>query len=209
MNGKLIILEGPDGVGKTTIAQEIIKRHPDFHYFAFPGHEEGTIGRLVYDLHHDPAAFGVFRLPPSTLQTLHVAAHLDAVINILHPALWKSGQNVILDRSFWSTWAYGMAAGLDETFLRKLIALEAQCWEDNGIRADLMLLITRNKPIERDNDRAWKMARHFYVNYSMPEDLQRSFHKFAVIANEFSLSETMGNIFAELERIDIHDKQLA
>jgi dTMP kinase len=81
--GKLIVFEGPDGVGKSTLSQALAKKLTEVNilceHLAFPGKEEGTIGRLVYDLHHNPNAFGLHKVTPASLQALHIAAHLDAI----------------------------------------------------------------------------------------------------------------------------------
>ncbi len=81
--GKLIVFEGADGAGKTTLIQAIFDSLREVgvkvERLAFPGAEAGTIGRLVYDIHHQPESFGVGAITPASLQTLHVAAHIDAI----------------------------------------------------------------------------------------------------------------------------------
>ena len=111
--GQLIVFEGPDGVGKSTLSQALIKKLTDIdlpcEYLTFPGKEAGTIGRLVYDLHHDPEMFGLGKVTATSLQTLHIAAHLDVIEQRIQPAL-NEGQWVVLDR-FW--WVYvGLRAGV-------------------------------------------------------------------------------------------------
>ena len=80
--GKLIVFEGPDGVGKSTLAKEVAAvlsgRGTPCDLLAFPGREPGTLGWHVYQLHHDPGLFGIANIPPASLQLLHVAAHLAA-----------------------------------------------------------------------------------------------------------------------------------
>ncbi len=89
--GCLIVFEGPDGVGKTTLAKalvkELIRRGTRCDYFSFPGRDPGTLGRLVYEVHHDPGKFGIHHIDPTSLQVLHIAAHLDAIRGRLLPAL--------------------------------------------------------------------------------------------------------------------------
>src|SRR5919205_3641476 len=105
-HGKLIVIEGPDGVGKTTIANELSLRLNDIgqecKVIAFPGNEPGTIGELIYRIHHDPTQFGVKQVTPTALQALHVAAHLAAIELSILPIL-RTGQYVVLDRFWWST----------------------------------------------------------------------------------------------------------
>jgi len=61
--GKLIVFEGPDGSGKSTLVQ----RTKDLlnstglacDCLSFPGHERGTLGHLVYRVHHTPEEVGL------------------------------------------------------------------------------------------------------------------------------------------------------
>src|SRR5262245_56005624 len=89
--GRLIVFEGPDSVGKSTLAREVAAvlggRGTPCDLLAFPGREPGTLGHHVHQLHHDPRRFGVAGIPPASLQLLHVAAHVDAVANRILPAL--------------------------------------------------------------------------------------------------------------------------
>lgn len=131
LEGKLIVFEGADGAGKTTLLQAILDlllgAGVRVERFAFPGAEAGTIGRLVYDIHHEPESFGIGTIAPVSLQTLHVAAHADAIQTRILPAL-RSGACVLLDRFWWSTWVYGVVAGVPPRILRPLIEFERTVW---------------------------------------------------------------------------------
>src|SRR5688572_29956791 len=120
-NGKLVVIEGPDGVGKTAIANELSLRlnhsGQPCKVIAFPGNEPGTLGKLIYGIHHDPTQFGVEQVTPTAVQVLHVAAHLDAIERSILPIL-RSGQYVLLDRFWWSTWVYGLVSGVNRHILR-------------------------------------------------------------------------------------------
>lgn len=64
--GKLIIFEGPDGVGKSIISQRI-SEHLNANgetckLISFPEREPGTLSALVYELHYDPLQHGVTTL---------------------------------------------------------------------------------------------------------------------------------------------------
>ena len=75
--GRLIVFEGPDGVGKSTLAAKLTDRlrktGVPCKYMAFPGRQPGSLGRLVYDLHHDAHGFGLNEFSPTSLQLLHIA----------------------------------------------------------------------------------------------------------------------------------------
>ena len=130
--GNLIVFEGPDGVGKTTLAKALTTRLKELGvpcvYQAFPGHEQGKIGNLVYRVQHDPEEFGVFDITPTALQTLHVAAHIDLIESQILPLL-RDGYWVVLDRCWWSTWVYGIVSGVSRTALEAMINLETLQWE--------------------------------------------------------------------------------
>jgi hypothetical protein len=67
MAGKLIVFEGVDGIGKSSLSKEVTRRLTDsdvaFDSLAFPGNDPGTLGSLIYQLHHDPGALGLADLP--------------------------------------------------------------------------------------------------------------------------------------------------
>lgn len=100
--GSLIVFEGPDGVGKSAIAtavRDVLQQegHQQVSVLAFPGNEAGTLGNHVYLVHHDPGRFGIRVLSPTSLQLLHVAAHVDAIEREIRPRI-DQGALVFLDR---------------------------------------------------------------------------------------------------------------
>src|ERR1700722_2011213 len=132
MRGTLIVFEGPDGVGKTTLGRRLTdyltSKGIASRYTSFPGHEPGTLGRLVYEIHHHPAQFGIDKLEPTTCQLLHVASHIDALRRTIRPAL-LAGEVVVMDRFWWSTLVYGRTGGADPESLSAMIGLEKHHWE--------------------------------------------------------------------------------
>lgn len=142
--GRLFVFEGPDGSGKTTLAQAFVQRLRSSgwscDYLAFPGKEVGTLGKLVYDLHHDPRTAGLESVNPTSLQVLHIAAHIDAIESKILPAL-SAGRCVVLDRYWWSTWVYGVVAGVSRQSLEAMIKVERLHWAD--VRPDMIFLISR------------------------------------------------------------------
>lgn len=104
--GTLIVLEGPDRSGKTT-QREALRRHlsaESTRVMHMPSGVTEFAGR-TYELLEDPSC-----RPKSGLakQLAHLACHADNAPQ-LRRAL-ESGA-VVLDRWWWSTYAYGWATG--------------------------------------------------------------------------------------------------
>lgn len=197
--GRLIVFEGPDGVGKTTLAQALVgelnRRGTRCEYFSFPGRDPGTLGRLVYEVHHNPDKFSLHHVNPTSLQVLHIAAHLDAIKGRILPAL-EEGRSVILDRFWWSTFVYGIVEGVDRDSLDAMIALELESWAD--AKPTVAFLVTRKRPLRIEgSDERWRELRAAY------EDLgreQASHHPVETVHNEASIDESLDFTLRVLER---------
>ena len=114
---------------------------------SFPGREPGTIGAVVYRLHHDPKSAGLSPLDPAVLQMLHIAAHLDAIKNRILPAL-AAGQYVVLDRYWWSTLVYGLRGGADAASLKKMIEVEKYTW--GAVLPNYVFMLSRPSSANKD-----------------------------------------------------------
>jgi thymidylate kinase len=129
--GTLLVFEGPDGVGKSTLVKEaesILKlRGTRSDTLSFPGKDPGTLGWVVDQIHHNPKTFEITRLTPLSLQALHIAAHLDHIESRILPVLDQGGW-FILDRFWWSTWVYGTADRVSAGVLDKLVEAEQTAW---------------------------------------------------------------------------------
>ena len=143
--GRLVVLEGPDGVGKSTLSRSLVKSlryiGVKSEHYSFPGKKRGTIGHLVYKLHHRPSVYGIESIDKTSVQALHIAAHLDAIERYILPAL-NEGRWVILDRCWWSTWVYGLVDGIDLPTLDALVQVELIHWRN--INPDALFLINRS-----------------------------------------------------------------
>jgi thymidylate kinase len=143
--GRLFVFEGLDGSGKTTIAHAFVRRLRSWgwqcDYVAFPGKSVGSLGKLVYDIHHDPRTAGITSVTPTSLQVLHIAAHIDAIESEILPAL-NAGRCVVLDRYWWSTWVYGVVAGVSKDSLDAMIQVECVHWAK--VLPDTVFVISRN-----------------------------------------------------------------
>lgn len=147
MSGHIYVFEGVDGVGKSTLSAAVKTRLTEegvrVALRSFPGRDPGTLGELVYRLHHDSAAIGVQSITSTALQLLHVAAHLDAIEREIDP-LVESGAVVLLDRYWWSTWAYGVGSHADQDALAEMVNLERSFW--GKLLPEAIFLVERPGP---------------------------------------------------------------
>ena len=194
-NGKLFVFEGADEVGKTTLASMLAKAllssGVNCRVVGFPGNEVGSLGRHIYELHHDPKCFKVNQINPASLQILHVAAHIDALDREILPAL-RMGQTVILDRSWWSTSVYGTATHANKRSIESAIQAELVHWR--GILPTRLFLVTRSRPLEPQADMAkWRRVRILYGKLASREKRK---YPVSVVQNESSLETA----FAQVEK---------
>ncbi len=192
--GRLIVFEGPDGVGKSTLSQTLAGRLKVMgvrcDHLSFPGKEEGTIGNLVYDVHHKPDSFGLKVISDISLQALHIAAHLDEIERHILPALHQ-GRWVVLDRFWWSTWVYGRSTSIEYSTLDALIRAERLHWRD--IKPDALFLVDRSND-EVDGD-ARACLLEGYQEISDGEKGQYPIHR---IRNDGTLEDALGQMLALL-----------
>ena len=155
MPGQLLIFEGPDGTGKTTLSLRLVEwltsQGHHARYVSSPGRIEGSLGELVYNLHHSPERYGLHGISPAAKQLLHVAAHIDALHSTIIPAL-ESGEIVVMDRFWWSTVAYGKVSGMDPESLRLMIDLELHHWSHH--RPTAIFLLVRSTPVRMEHSSA-------------------------------------------------------
>lgn len=181
-NGHLIVLEGPDGVGKSflgaLLVEELNRRGAFSELHGFPGNIPGTLGSLVYKLHHDPLSCGIAIIAPSAIQAAHVAAHLDAIQRIFHPAV-AAGSTIVLDRYWWSTLVYGAAAGVSRGVLKSLVSAEQKCWDT--LIPLVVFLVDRDRPWQEIEDLvAWQAVADEYRSLA---ERERSRGPVEVVAN--------------------------
>ena len=194
--GRLIVFEGPDGVGKSTLSLALSDRLRAMslpcQHLSFPGKDAGTVGRLVYDVHHYPEQYDIQEITAVSLQTLHIAAHLDVIERRILPDL-NRGHWVILDRFWWSTWVYGCVAGIDRTTLDALIQVERLHW--NGLQPDAVFLVDRpNDSFDSENR---VQLREAYEVLCESEMTQYPVH---LIQNDKPVEDSMNRVLEALRR---------
>lgn len=191
--GKLIVFEGVDRVGKSTLARCLVSRLNDggveSEYAAFPGKHPGTIGRVVYDIHHCPAKLGIEKLSSASLQALHIASHLDVIERSILRTLAR-GRWVVLDRFWWSTRVYGLAAGVEPNILDAMIHVERLLWK--GTAPAMLFLIERTDAM-MDSDCAVRHREYRALCRS-----ERDRYPVCVIRNDSSISESVDGLLTVL-----------
>lgn len=144
MRGELVVFEGLNDVGKTASSQRLASlltaSGVDAEWHSFPGSVTGTLGLHVRRLHQDPTQYGISAVSADSLQMLHVAAHTDTITSRILPAI-RRGAVVVLDRFWWSTWAYGVCGGARRDSLRALVRIERHYW--SGVRPILVAVLER------------------------------------------------------------------
>lgn len=187
------MFEGPDGVGKTALAtafaEHLTGRGATCDFMSFPGHEEGTLGHLVYRLHHDPGGFGIRSVRPTSVQVLHIAAHIDAIETRILPAL-SAGRHIVLDRFWWSTWVYGVVSKANRQALRAMIRAERACW--GAARPSAAFLVTRVMSLRASEvEGRWQELCSEYRSLAESERRRYPVH---VVPNDCTLEEALGRI---------------
>ena len=198
--GILIVFEGPNGVGKSTLAGKLTDRlrktGVPCKYVAFPGRQPGSLGRLVYDLHHDTPGFGLNEFSPTSLQMLHIAAHVDAIEGDILPAL-RAGTWVVLDRFWWSTWVYGAAFGVPKRSLEAMIELEQLHW--GQIKPHVLFLVKRDGGTSDDRQ---GLKDQIFERYRELADREQFHSRVVPLDNDSSVEDALDAVWDELTHID-------
>jgi thymidylate kinase len=192
--GKLYVFEGPDGVGKTALsirfAEWLIRQGIRCERVAFPGTADGSLGKHIYHLHHEPDHFDVAHLTPTSKQLLHVAAHIDAIETVIHPLL-HSGDTVVLDRYWWSTRVYGLISGVGKKALDSMIDLELSVW--GHLQPSAVFLLRRNVPPCVEPLETWAKLRQAYDEVAADQISRYAVYS---IDNEGTLDDALATIQA-------------
>lgn len=195
--GQLFVFEGPDGVGKTELSARFLTllkaKGVASQLISFPGNHEGTLGRIVYDFHHSPKLFNVKKVAASSVQLLHIAAHLDAIERTILPAI-RSGTSVVLDRFWWSTKVYGLASGIDRRLLDAMIDVELASW--GTVVPTKIFLIQRAEPMREEPKGDWQQWSALYDCVAFEE---RKRIDVVQISNNGTIEEAMSILDSALE----------
>lgn len=197
--GNLFVFEGPDGVGKTELSEQFTlllnRKGIRAQRLSFPGKEDATLGKLVYDLHHDPRSHGVARISPASMQLMHIAAHLDTIESIILPAL-RAGISVVLDRFWWSTKVYGLASGVSNNVLNQMIQVEIAAWA--GFLPTTIFLIRRKEPLRRESKHEWDRWRNLYADVALEEKIV----PVIMVDNDRSVQESISTFISAIDGLN-------
>ena len=132
--GRLVVLEGAEGVGKTTQLRLLARALEDAGAPHLLVREPG--GTPAGDAIRELLLHAPHELQPATEALLFMASRAELVARVVGPAL-EAGTIVLADRFFLSTYAYQVAGrGLDESLVGPANALAVA-----GIVPDLTLLL--------------------------------------------------------------------
>lgn len=199
MNGKLYVFEGPDGTGKTTLSKDfsdylnsIGKKNS---YFSFPGNSSGTLGKHIYEIHHELSEAGITAINPTSLQMLHVASHIDAIESEILPEL-RAGNSIVLDRFWWSTIVYGSVYGANSESLNKLIEIEKTHWAE--FQPACIFYLKRQNTLKPSSVTRWDELLEAYEKLVQQEGESS---RVEIITNESSPQETLAQLIEVYENI--------
>ena len=197
--GRLIVFEGPDRVGKSTLVEQLTSRLRKegitCEHLAFPGKQAGTLGHLVYDLHHDKLGLDHRDVNATSLQLLHIAAHIDAIEGRILPAL-QAGTWIVLDRFWWSTWVYGTAKKVPEKSLRAMIGLEQLHWGQT--KPDVLFLVERKIVTPEYGEDFQGQIVEGYRELAYREQFNG---RVVTVKNDFSIADAFETVWEEVSPI--------
>ena len=133
--GLFVVLEGPDGSGKSLQARLLVERLRERGLTVTHSREPGgtELGEQVRHIVNDPGP--TLRGPKADVM-LYTAARAQHVDEVIEPALGR-GEVVVCDRYYTSTMAYqGYGSGMDRELLRRI-----QAWATGGLDPDLVVLL--------------------------------------------------------------------
>ena len=195
--GSLFVFEGPDGIGKSEltsrVTEHLSRNGKTVMAMSFPGREPHSLGTLVYDIHHDAHKFGIQDIDPTSLQLLHVAAHIDTIEQRIRPAL-NAGTSVVLDRFWWSTLVYGRILGASADSLNLIVEAEKHHWKD--IRPTVIFLVSRATPARPGES----LERHLQLQHTYRQVASQNNRdsRIVEISTDVTVEESFAHVLAEL-----------
>lgn len=197
-HGQLFVFEGPDDVGKSTLAKMLCNYlsqsgHPA-ELLSFPGNESGSLGEVVYRLYHDPSEFGLSKVSSIAMQLVVTAAHVEVVETRIKPLL-RTGISVVLDRFWWSTWVYASVEGVPQPQRDKMIEIELLSW--GNIKPTRLLLILRDEPLlDQPSNHPWQDILYLYKELF---NFEQGNVNAKIIVNDRGIEEAFQSVLSYVE----------
>lgn len=199
VTGSLFVFEGPDGIGKTILSNAFSTYLNSIgrkcSCFSFPGNGSGTLGKHIYEIHHELSDVGITTINPTSLQLLHVASHIDAIESEILPAL-RSGNSIVLDRFWWSTIVYGSVYGANSDSLNKLIEIEKTHWAE--FQPACIYYLKRQNTLKPSAVKHWDELLEAYEKLILQESKSS---RIELITNESSPQDALAQIIEVYENI--------
>jgi len=194
-SGKFIVIEGLDGSGQTTQAKLLRDFFVKEGYKVILTKEptlDSKAGKKIREVLDEK-----LKIEPAKLQELFSEDRKEHLENKISPAL-KERKIVISDRYFFSTFAYGVADGLDLDWLIKL--------NDNFLLPDLTFILKVGPQvcIQRIEKRGAEIKL-----FEKKEKLEKVWQTYAILPNRFENvyivdgEKTKEEVFSQIKSIVI------
>jgi dTMP kinase len=187
--GEYIVLEGLDGMGKTTQAA-MLSETIGATALREPG--GGKIGEAIRDLLIDPE--NTFA-STKTEVLLHTAQRIELIESIVRPTV-ESGKHVVADRCWWSTYAYQGAQGADVKLIENVTELAIP----DFIKPNLILFLDGDPAVGVQRQTGQKADRYEQMGKKFFESVRRNYHVLAMTSPNAVV------IDAEQSRAAVHDQ---
>ena len=102
----------------------------------------------------------------------------------------------MLDRFWWSTWVYGIAGGVSQENLTRMISIEKDFWDD--IVPDCLFLLRRSES-ENESQQQAKLSEE----YGKLAKVERQSHPIVEIQNDSTIDQTLKTISDHLNSFGI------
>jgi len=201
MAGSFLVLDGPDGSGKTTqaarLAAHLRARGSTVAVFREPG--ATPAGEAIRDLLLDPET----DIGPMAEMLLYQAARAQVVAAAIRPEL-EAGHTVLLDRYWYSTAAYqGHGLGVDPEAVRAVAAIAT-----GGLEPDHVFLLDVAPEVglgrlqgDRDRIEGRPMEYHRRVRAGFLDEIRRLGDRATIVDAGRSPEEVAGAIREVCDRL--------
>jgi thymidylate kinase/NTP pyrophosphatase (non-canonical NTP hydrolase) len=202
--GALVVVEGPNGIGKTSVRRLLARALTDdgnaVHEMSFPGDEPvgaaATVRRALCAA--TPAARS--STSPLALNALRAASHIDAIQHRVIPALVR-GETVIVDRFWWSVAVDALIQGCSAGELESLVDAVRGAWGD--VRPAAVVLLHRSAESEDRSEWATRVR-----EYRRIAEQERPFYPVLDADKEKPLDTAFGRLKEILHRRSLRNGQI-